>query len=115
MTSVTKVQLSGSTDGRGIKVTQTASQGDTIHTAHASNLDEIWLWAHNTHASSEIVLTIEFGGTANPDDRIIQTIPKQDGFYQVVPGLPLTNSVVVRAYADTADSIVINGFVNRIG
>ena len=32
----------------------------------------------------------------------------------VVPGLVLTNSLVVRAFAATANVILINGYVNRI-
>ena len=45
MATYTKLKLSGSTDGKGIKVTQTATPGDIIHTAHVSALDEIWLYA----------------------------------------------------------------------
>ena len=32
----------------------------------------------------------------------------------VVPGLVLTNSLVVKAFAATANVILINGYVNRI-
>jgi hypothetical protein len=39
--------LSGSTDGRAIKVAQTASTGTTIHTASSTTtvFDEVWLYA----------------------------------------------------------------------
>jgi hypothetical protein len=109
----TKVKLSGSTDGRAVKVVATASSGTTIHTAHATNLDEIWLYAYNSHTSS-VVLTLQMGGTSTPDDDIKVTVPSQQGLFLLVPGLLLTNSLVVRAYAGTANVITINGFVNRI-
>ena len=48
MATFTKLKLSGSTDGKQIKVSQTATAGTTIHTAHATSLDEVWLWAVNS-------------------------------------------------------------------
>ena len=114
MATFTKVVLSGSTDGRPIKVTQTATAGDTIHTAHASSIDEVYLYANNTQAAS-ILLTIEFGGVTSPDDLIEFSIPGHSGLYCVCPGLPITNSLLVRAFAASANLITISGFVNRIG
>jgi hypothetical protein len=34
--------------------------------------------------------------------------------YLVVPGLLLTNSLVLKAFAATASEIVLHGYVNRI-
>lgn len=113
MATYSKVKLSGGTDGRNVKVAATATAGTTIHTAHATSLDEIWLWAINTDTTDRKV-TIEFGGTTSPDDLIEMTIPAEDGPYLIVPGLLLSNSVVVRAFAATANVVVINGYVNRI-
>jgi hypothetical protein len=47
MATFSKQLLSGSTDGRGIKVAATASSGTTIHTASSTSTvtDEIWLYA----------------------------------------------------------------------
>lgn len=110
----TKVKLSGSTDGRQIKVAATSSAGTTIHTAHATALDEVWLWAVNS-STSPVKLTIEYGGTTAPDDLIEQTIEPESGLIIIVPGSsPLTNSVVVRAFAATANVVMIQGYVNRI-
>lgn len=113
-----KIKFSGSTDGRGIKVTQTATAGDTIHTApsDADDYDEIWLYAYNSH-SADVLLTIEFGGATAPDDNIKVTIPYQEGLVLVVPGLVLKGNaspLVVKAFAATANVISIFGFVNRI-
>lgn len=111
--SVTKLKLSGSTDGRPIKVATTATAGTTLHTAHASNLDEVWLWAVNSDSASK-KLTIEFGGTTSPDDLIELTVSGETGLTLIIPGLIVTNSVVVRAFAETANLVNIVGFVNRI-
>lgn len=114
MATVTKLKLSGSTNGRLIKVVATATAGTTIHAAHATSLDEIHLWAVNS-SQSDVKLTIEFGGVSSPDDLIEITIPAEDGLYYVVPGLIVTGSVTVAAFAASANVINIGGYVNRIG
>lgn len=113
MATFSKVQLSGSTNGRGIKVTQTATAGDTIHAAHASATDEIWLWAFNSDTSPHL-LTLEWGGVTDPDDLIEKTIEPQDGLVLIAPGITLTNSLSVAAFAASANVVTIHGFVNRI-
>ena len=111
-----KRKLSGSTDGRGIKVAATASPGTLIHTATdskaANEWDEVYIQATNTSASA-VKLTIEWGGTTNPDDQVMITIPAQSGFTEVISGNLLQNATVVRAFAATANVLVIHGYVNR--
>ena len=114
MASFTKVILSGSTNGRGKKIAATATAGDIVHTAHATALDEVWLYAYNSSGSS-VNLTVEQGGVSAPDDNIVQGIPGSSGLVLVVPGLIVTGGVVVRAFASTTNVIVVYGFVNRIG
>lgn len=113
MATYSKLKLSGSTDGKGIKVVQTATAGDTIHTAHATAIDEIWLYAVNSQAAA-VKLTLEWGEATAPDGNIEVTIPGESGLYLIVPGLLLTNSLVIKAFADTASVVIIHGFVNRI-
>jgi hypothetical protein len=113
MTTISKQFLSSSTNGRGIKVVQTGSAGTAIHTAHATADDELWLFAYNSDSVSRL-LTIEFGGTSAPDDNIKATITSQSGLTMVVPGLILSGGVAVKAFADSANVVVIFGFVNRI-
>jgi hypothetical protein len=113
MATFTKELLSGSTDGKQIKVVQTATAGTTIHTAHATAKDEIWLWAVNSSAA-DVKLTIEWGEATAPDGNIEVTIPAESGYVLVIPGLLLTNSLVVKAFAASANVILINGYVNRI-
>ena len=115
MSSVSKQFLSASTNGRPIKVAAIASAGTTIHTATSgtTNIDEVWLWAGNTDTTAR-KLTIEFGGTTAPDDIIEVTIPAEAGMYLIVPGIPLQNGLLVRAFAATTNVINIVGYVNRI-
>ena len=115
MATFTKRALSGSTNGRPIKVVAVATAGTAIHTAVAgtSDFDEVWLWCWNSDAIDRL-LTIEFGGVSDPDDLIEVNIPSQQGLVLVVPGLVLQNGLVVGAFAAAANVIVITGFVNRI-
>ena len=114
MATFTKTKLSGSTNGRGIAVAATATLGTTIHAAHATALDEIWLYANNIH-SSAVTLTVEFGGVTTTSDLIQQSIAvTPSGLVLVCAGLLVTGSVVVTAFAGTANKIELFGFVNRI-
>lgn len=113
MAQITKLKLSGSTNGRMTKVVATSTLGTTIHTAHATALDEIYLWAVNSDTTDR-KLTVEFGGVSSPDDLIEVTVPAEDGLYLIVPGLILTGSVVCTAFAASANVILIGGYVNRI-
>ncbi len=111
-----KRKLSASVDGRGIKVAATASPGTLIHEAlnsiAANEWDEIYLRAVNT-SSTAVKLTLEWGGTEAPDDQVELSISAEDGFHDVVTRHILQNSREVRAFADTANAIVLHGYVNR--
>ena len=117
MATFRKRKLTGSTDGKPIKVVATATAGTTIHTAvagtTAGTFDEIWLWAYNGH-TGDVQLTIEFGGATVPDQNIVLTIPTKVGLYPVVPRLILQNAMVVKAFASVANVITLSGFVNYI-
>ena len=119
MATFTKILLSGSTGGRPIKVAASGSTGTTIHTTQASSgvTDEVWLYATNTSAAT-VEMTIEYGGTSNPDDRIVVNIPAKAGLSLVLPGLILTgdgsSGRTIRAFAGTTNVINIVGYINRI-
>lgn len=113
MSIFTKEFLSGSTNGRPVKVVAIATPGTLIHTAHATAKDEVWLYAVNT-SGADVDLTIEFGGVTSPDDLIKVTIKRDTGLILVVPGVSQSNSQVVRAFVDSANDVNIVGFVNRI-
>lgn len=113
MATFTKQFLSGSTNGRPVKVAATATPGTTLHTAHATAKDEVWLWATNTSGGT-VKLTVELGGVTAPDDLIEVGLAGESGLVLIAPGLPLSGSLVVKAFADSANVINIVGYVNRI-
>jgi hypothetical protein len=119
MATFSKLVLSGSTDGKAIKVAATATPGTTIHTGSstATTIDEVWLYAMNTDTTAR-KLTIEWGGTSSPDDLIEVTVQPEAGLVTIAPGLLIkgnaSSALVVRAFAATANVITIHGFVNRI-
>lgn len=119
MATYSKQILSGSTNGKAIKVDQTAiATGTTIHTGQTttSTLEEIWLYAQNT-STSAVKLTIGWGGTTDPDDLIELTVQPEAGLVTVAPGLLIkgaATALIVKAAAGTANVITIHGFVNRI-
>lgn len=107
--------LSASEDGRGIVVTTTASPGTLVHTALTSvatnEWDEMTIWAVNTSGSA-VNLTLEWGGTAT-SDQITVSVPNGGSLNAVIDGLVLHNSKEIRAYAGTADVIIIHGSARR--
>lgn len=119
MATYSKVLLSGSTQGKGIKVAATAATGTTIHATGTSSTtqDEVWLFATNSDTAA-ITLTIEWGGTTAPDNEIKLSIPANAGLTLVMPGITITGTGAaantVYAYAGTANKVVIYGYVNRI-
>lgn len=118
MATFSKSILSGSTDGKQIKVAATATAGTLIHTGSTTTatLHEIWLYAVNTSAS-DVKLTVEWGGVASPDDHIEYTVKAENGLYLIAPGLIIkgnATALVVRAFAATANVICISGYVNVI-
>jgi hypothetical protein len=98
-----------------IAVAATATAGTLIHTATSSTTfeDEIWIYAVNS-STSPVKLTLEWGGTTANTDHIEITISGESGLVLISPGLVLQNSLVVRAFAGTANVINIAGYVNRI-
>ena len=118
MATFSKLTLSGSTDGRAIKVAATGTPGTTIHTGSstATTYDEVWLYAQNTDTTAR-KLTVEWGGTSSPDDLIEITIPAESGLTLVVPGLVLKGNatpLVVRAFCASANVVTVLGYVNRV-
>lgn len=119
MATFTKEKLSGSTDGRAIKVAATATPGTLIHTGSstAAVYDEIWLYAMNTDTTAR-KLTIEWGGVTAPDDLLELTIQPEAGLVLIAPGLLIkgnaSTALIVRAFCATANVVTIHGYVNRI-
>jgi hypothetical protein len=117
MATFKKRLLSGSTDGKPIKVVAVATAGTAIHTAvagtTAGTFDEIWLYAQN-NSTGLVILTLEFGGATVPDENITMTLASKSGLQLLVPGLILQNGATVKAFADSANVVCISGFINSI-
>lgn len=110
-------RLSGSTDGKGVKVTATASTGTTIHTATsgAGDIDLVTLYAANNDADGETrTLTLEWGTTTAADGNIVVSVPCKMGPILVCERLPIMNSLLVTAFADEANDILLFGRVERV-
>jgi hypothetical protein len=135
MATISKQILSGSTNGRLVRVTGQFAIGtkNLIHTAPVgtSSMDEVYLYAVNNY-TSDLILVIEFGGT-DLQDRIGFTIPSRVGMVAVVEKLLVQNGNLVQAYVDTTGTydgsgggggggggglpdwvMNIGGYVNRI-
>ncbi len=119
MATYSKQTLSGGTaNGRGILVAQTVTPGTLIHTGPTSEtaIHEVWLYAVN-YDSTDRKLTIQWGGTTAGSDDVEFTVKAENGLYLIVPGLLLKGNatpLVVRAFAATATSLVVHGYVNAI-
>lgn len=104
------VQLpSGSTNGRMVQVTQTATLGDLLHTAVAgtTNWDSITVYACNNDTSDRDI-TIEYGGVGAANN-IVKTLPAKGGMYLLLAAFRLQNGLAVRAFASVAN--VVNCYV----
>jgi len=117
MASYSRVLLSGSTDGKPVKVAATATLGTTIHTAltGSTGFDEVYLWVTNTDTAA-VTLTIEWGGVSDPDCLVCKavSIPPNSPPIPVVTGMVLNNAKVVTAFASSASKLLLTGYVNRI-
>ena len=117
MATFSRLLLSGSTSGQPIKVAATATPGTLIHTAvaGATAFDEIYLWVTNTDTVTR-TLTIQWGGTTDPDNLITKaySITASSPPALIVPGLVLNGGLAVRAFASSANVLLISGYVNQI-
>ena len=116
MATFSKVAFSAGTQGKGIKLANTAT---TIHATGTSSsiIDEVWIYVVNTSAS-DVKCTITYGGTTDPDNYIEQTIKPEAGLFLVVPGLILTGTGsaanTISGFGGTTNVLVAYGYVNRI-
>jgi hypothetical protein len=116
MATYSRQLLSGSTNGKPIKVAATATPGTAVHTATSdSGFDEVYLWVTNTSGGA-VALTVEFGGATDPDCLIVKaySIPANSPPIPVVTGQVLNGGLTVKAFAASANVLLLSGYVNRI-
>lgn len=108
-------KLSGSTDGKGIKVTGTSSAADvTLHTATAGSgdLDFVTIYAYNSD-SVERTLTVAWGAETSPDNLIVITLPATT-YALCIDRIPIMNSLVIGAWASAANVVIVYGHVQSV-
>jgi len=116
ISSIERIPISGCSNGRGIKITGTTSEGaNTVHTATSTSgvIDEVWLFCYNSDTSSR-TLSLCLGGTTSPDDIVNIVLLPQQGDILVLAGECFNGGVVLKAYGSAANVLVIRGYVNRI-
>lgn len=114
-TTYSIIPLSGSTDFKGIKITTTASAGDTIHTAFASTTlpDLLSIDIANTDTVAR-PFTFQWGGTASPDDKYVGVVLAGQTL-RVCTQKPIRNALVVKCFSGTmtwVDGISYTGAAN---
>lgn len=117
MTTYSIELLSSSTNGKGVKVAATSSTGTTIHTAvtGTTDIDLVTLFATNNDADGETrTLTIEWGTTTAADGNIVVSVPCKAGPVFICDRLPLQNGLLITAFSDEANDVLIFGYVSRV-
>ena len=114
--------LSASTNGEGILVTGVNSAAAIVIDASAIDLDNEGNELAINHQSysiqatnlsdSDVVLTLEWGGKA-ANNLIKHTIVANSGITPVISGLTLKEPTEIKAFAATADVVVIYGMKQR--
>lgn len=111
-----RLVLTGSTNGKPIKVAATSTPGTTIHTTVTGTveIDQVFLWVSNTSASAA-TLTIEWGGTTDPDHHLVKgySVAANSGPVLIAQGLMMNNALVIKAFSGTANVLNITGYVQR--
>lgn len=107
--------LSGSTNGLPINIIGTTSASPTLlHTAHATDYDEVWLFAAN-YSSVDAFINLMLGGSSA--HQILEVpIPAKRGLIPILSGQgTFTGGSVISAYTPSSGNIIsITGYVNRI-
>lgn len=126
-TTYSVVPLSGSTDFKGIKITTTASPGDTIHTSQAGGgtlPDLLTIKITNTDTVAR-PYKVQWGGTTSPDDFAYIGVVLPGQTLKVCDQQPTRNSLIVKvasitltwidgvSYTGAANVLVVHGHVQR--
>ena len=118
MASMEKIQLSESTDGRGISVAANSTPGTTIHTGSstATTVHSVYLYASNFNTTAETVV-VEWGGVTEAGDAYA-TVVQPNETVLLVPGWLIqgnaSTALIVKAHSTTASKVNIVGYVHEI-
>ena len=111
MTAIRPMFGTGTVNGNLVALAATST---TLHTAVTAenHMDEIYVYATNIH-TADVVVTTEVDGTAAANQSKY-TVPKDDGFHLIVPGIRMDNAGTLKAKAGTADVVNCIVVVNRL-
>lgn len=110
MSALVPMFSSTGNDGDMIAITQTSTEGNELHASIAGtdHIEEVFVYACNIHTAN-VLVTIEIGGVAAAN-RMTHSIPFDDGFHLIVPGIRIQNGTTIDAFASV--TAVINCFVS---
>lgn len=121
--AVDKLNLSGSTNGRGIKIID-FDPAATIHTgpSASTSYDEVWIYAFQSYVGTDfnVKLNLFWGGSTSPADLIEYRFATNTGLQLVTPGIILRGNatpLVIKASTShdiPSSNMIIFGYVNRI-
>lgn len=112
MSTIVRIPLSSSNNGKLICVAKIATLGNPVHSAAGgSTKDYITLRAVN-QTTAGCLLTLEFGG-ATDSDTAKANIPGQVGFVTVLDRKLLGSSFNLTAFAAMSSVINLDGWVDR--
>lgn len=119
MATLTRTVLSGAPTGNEmIPVAATSNPGTTIHTAHATLLDAMYIWVSNvTGSPATLSVTVETDAMpTDPSDFFVKNLPIRANSVPIpiMTGQTFTGSVIIKAYSGTASALNISGFATRI-
>lgn len=121
MATSAKKSLSGSSQGKAIKVAATSSPGTLVHTGPTTRTSnaigtvsdfshEVWLYASNSDTTAR-KLTLEWGDS---NGVLELTVPAEGGLALLIPGLVIDSAataLTVKAFCATADVISLYGYI----
>lgn len=113
MSTVVRIPLSASNNGKLIAVAKTATPGTPVHSAAGgSTVDYITLRAC-CQTTVATLLTGEIGGTA--DGEVFKvSVPGQAGFMTILDRKPLGSSFSLACFAGLSSVINLDGWVDRV-
>jgi len=119
--------LSGSTNGRALKISGTNFAGAiTVHTATstANEVDFITLYAENIDVTNDIPIYLVWGSESSGDETAFliphgndasgeTSFPAAPNKILIADNIPLAGGEVVKVFAGTTNKIKITGYYNR--
>jgi hypothetical protein len=114
MTAIRPMFSSNGNNGDMIAIAPTITPGQNLHTciAGTNHIDEVYIYACNIH-TADVAVTFEINGVGAAN-RMVYTVPFNDGFHLVVPGIRMQNGATIAAFAAVTAVVNCLVIVNRL-